>query len=97
MKVLRRDPLGGEQEPDRLPIPPAQLGERPRGVGVIEDLPAAGRDGGRVGVLRDGDRPRSIRLQVAWETPARLAAYRMLQPRSRRRALIRSPTVMPRR
>jgi len=40
-------------------------------------------------------RPRSIRLHVACETPARLAAYRMLQPRSRRLALIRSPIVMP--
>lgn len=36
--------------------------------------------------------PRSIRLHVACEIPARLAAYRMLHPRSNRRAWICAPT-----
>ncbi len=49
MHLLRRDALRGEQEAGRLSVAPADAGQCPRGVGVVEDLPHTGRDRRRVG------------------------------------------------
>ena len=42
--MLRREAFRGEQEPDRLAVPPAQPGQGAGRVGVVEHLPEAGRD-----------------------------------------------------